>query len=174
MPLGKIIEKEFPSIIPEISSFSVNTYSPEELCAQKIAACLDRGAPRDIFDIFQYSNISMDLDEIKKFAPIYFILVSDSEKIDLSKIEQTDSDRLSDGLRQFLRDGTGIDFRSMKHSALEFLSQVLDFNNRYQEFIDRFFKENQIFTKLVLPNGPDLNEHPVIKHIMQNRRKTGK
>jgi len=56
IPLGNRDIKKFPSMFPDISSFSVATYSIEELTAQKSTTCLDRSESRDIYDLHMLSK----------------------------------------------------------------------------------------------------------------------
>ena len=42
MPVGEVKRSKFKLVDPKIESFNVPTYSVEELCAQKMVACLDR------------------------------------------------------------------------------------------------------------------------------------
>jgi len=169
MPLGDIIKMKFPAVIPEYGHFSVNTYTLEELCAQKIAASIDRGLPRDIFDIYQYSRMNMDSDKLKKFAAVYYILVSDSKDIDVEKIARTDPNRIKDELGQFLRDNSNIDMGLIKKSALDFLTSALEFKGSVKEFIDLFYDQGLVKGEIIQMDA-DLTKHPAIKFIMQKQR----
>ena len=74
IPLGKRENKEFPSIFPDIQKFNVDTYSIEELVAQKATACLNRYEPRDLFDLQILSKQEMSIDKTRLFAVIYLFM----------------------------------------------------------------------------------------------------
>jgi len=170
MPIDGTYSKRFPDIIPEHSGFFVNTYSLEELCAQKIAACLERGTARDVFDIYEYSKMDMDLKKLKRLSALYFLLSSRTQDPDLTKVQGFESRRLQSELRLFLRDSTVLETEDIKNTALRFLRDILEFEGPIREFIEQFYKHNRIESKLILPDGPDVNDHPGIKFVLDKRK----
>jgi len=82
LPIGKIVERNTPSLFPDIDSFTSKTYSLEELAAQKVKACIERAEPRDIYDVYCLSKQNLELEMIKKYAVVYYCITEEKLNLD--------------------------------------------------------------------------------------------
>ena len=172
IPLGNRDVKKFPSVFPDIPSFPIVTYSIEELTAQKLIACLDRSEPRDIYDLYILSKQKMSIQQTQTFAAIYFCMSADINKPDISKIRDFDLRRIQQELRQFVRNNEKLDPKVIRENTSIFLEKILNFNKKQQKFIDTFFKENKILSKLLDIDDMKLKQHPALLHKLEKDKQT--
>ncbi len=170
MPLGNRDIKKFPSMFPDISSFSVATYSIEELTAQKSTACLDRSEPRDLYDLHMLSKQKMSIEQTQTFATIYFCMSANNNKPDILKIKDFDLKKIQQELQQFIRNSEKLDPKLIRENTSIFLEKILKFNEKQQKFIDAFFKENKILPKLVDIDDIKLKQHPALLHKLRKEK----
>jgi predicted nucleotidyltransferase component of viral defense system len=170
IPLGNRDIKKFPSLFPDISSFLVATYSVEELTAQKSTACLDRFESRDIYDLFILSKQKMSIEKIKMFTTIYLCMSAKNNKPDISKIKDFDLKKMQQELQQFIRNNEKLDPILIREDTSKFLEKILKFNKKQQKFIDAFFKENKILTKLIDIDDIKLKQHPALLHKLEKEK----
>jgi hypothetical protein len=164
IPLGNIVYKKFPLIFPDIKPFSIKTYSLEELTAQKSLACLNRSEPRDLYDLYILSKQKISMEQIQKFATIYFCMSSDNIKPDISKIKDFDLDKIQQELQQFIRNSEKLNSIKIRAEASIFLEKIVNFNKNQRKFIETFYKEKKINPDLIDIDKTKLIQHPALLH----------
>jgi len=164
IPLGNIVYKKFPLIFPDIKPFSIKTYSLEELTAQKSLACLNRSEPRDLYDLYILSKQKISIEQIQKFATIYFCMSSDNIKPDISKIKDFDLDKIQQELQQFIRNSEKLNSIKIRAEASIFLEKIVNFNKNQRKFIETFYKEKKINPDLIDIDRSKLIQHPALLH----------
>ena len=164
IPLGNIVYKKFPLIFPDIKPFSIKTYSLEELTAQKSLACLNRSEPRDLYDLYILSKQKISIEQIQKFATIYFCMSSDNIKPDISKIKDFDLDKIQQELQQFIRNSEKLNSIKIRAEASIFLEKIVNFNKNQRKFIETFYKEKKINPDLIDIDRTKLIQHPALLH----------
>lgn len=162
IPLGNIVYKKFPLIFPDIKPFSIKTYSLEELTAQKSLACLNRSEPRDLYDLYILSKQKISMEQIQKFATIYFCMSSDNIKPDISKIKDFDLDKIQQELQQFIRNSEKLNSIKIRGEASIFLEKIVNFNKNQRKFIETFYKEKKINPDLIDIDKTKLIQHPAL------------
>jgi predicted nucleotidyltransferase component of viral defense system len=172
IPIDKIRTKKFPSVFTDIPLFSVPTYSLEELTAQKIKACIERTAPRDIFDISCLSQQNIAMTKTRKYTAVYYCLIEKDKTTDvLERIEDYDLEKIHQELRQFIRDNEQFNAEKIRKSATDFLKQMLSFTGKEQQFIDMFHKEQKIVPELLFKDKLILTHHPALIYQLELLKK---
>lgn len=172
IPIDKIRTKKFPSVFTDIPLFSVPTYSLEELTAQKIKACIERTAPRDIFDISCLSQQNIAMTKTRKYTAVYYCLIEKDKTTDvLERIEDYDLEKIHQELRQFIRDNEQFNAEKIRKSATDFLKQMLLFTGKEQQFIDMFHKEQKIVPELLFKDKLILTHHPALIYQLELLKK---
>jgi predicted nucleotidyltransferase component of viral defense system len=172
IPIDKIRTKKFPSVFTDIPLFSVPTYSLEELTAQKIKACIERTAPRDIFDVSCLSQQNIAMTKTRKYTAVYYCLIEKDKTTDvLERIEDYDLEKIHQELRQFIRDNEQFNAEKIRKSATDFLKQMLSFTGKEQQFIDMFHKEQKIVPELLFKDKLILTHHPALIYQLELLKK---
>jgi predicted nucleotidyltransferase component of viral defense system len=172
IPIDKIRTKKFPSVFTDIPLFSVPTYSLEELTAQKIKACIERTAPRDIFDVSCLSQQNIAMTKTRKYTAVYYCLIEKDKTTDvLERIEDYDLEKIHQELRQFIRDNEQFNAEKIRKSATDFLKQMLLFTGKEQQFIDMFHKEQKIVPELLFKDKLILTHHPALIYQLELLKK---
>ena len=171
-PIDEPTIKLFPSMFPDIIPFPVNTYSLEEITAQKIKASIERTEPRDIYDLSCLSKQNIDLEKTRKIAAVYYCMCNKNIKEDiLNSKEEYDLEKLEQELQQFVREGEKFDAKTIRQSAVGFLKQVLSFSRSEQNFIDTFFNKKKIVPGILFPNRELIKKHPALLFKLKNLEK---
>jgi predicted nucleotidyltransferase component of viral defense system len=172
IPIDKIRTKKFPSVFTDIPLFSVPTYSLEELTAQKIKACIERTAPRDIFDVSCLSQQNIAMTKTRKYTAVYYCLIEKDRTTDvIERIEDYDLEKIHQELRQFIRDNEQFNAEKIRKDATDFLKQMLSFTVKEQQFIDTFHKEQKIVPELLFKDKPNLTHHPALIYQLELLKK---
>jgi len=159
MPVGEVKRSEFKLVDPKIESFNVPIYSIEELCAQKMVACLDRYLFRDIYDVYIYSDLKLNMGLTKKFVAVYFCMNSDTKEVDLSFFNTVDPQELEQNLHQFVRDLSEKP-EQIIHEARKIMEDMFCFSDECKAFVDEFYDNKRVDSKTLFPEGNDLSVHP--------------
>ena len=172
IPIDKIKTKKFPSVFTDIPLFSVPTYSLEELTAQKIKACIERTAPRDIFDVSCLSQQNISMRKTRKYTAVYYCLIEKDRTADaVERIEDYDLKKIQQEIRQFIRNNEQFDAEKIRKGATDFLKQMLTFTVKEQQFIDTFHKEQKIVPELLFKDKPILTQHPALIYQLELLKK---
>jgi len=172
MPIVEIEKYEFRSIVSKIDPFLVPTFTLEELCAQKIVACLDRYLFRDIYDVYVYSMLELDVELTKKLVTVYFCMNSSIKEPDLSFFQDIDPKELEQNLRQFVRNNFKHDPNTIVDKAKTFMEELLNFSGESIQFINGFYdEEEEVRSSLLFPNRDHLSQHPSLIFQLSRLRK---
>ncbi len=169
LPVGQIVGRTFPTFFPDLQQFPVRTYTLEELAAQKIGAYIERGEPRDLYDLYRLSTQRADPEDIREYTVIYYCMAEEAkDPKDLVESAKTfDEVKLSLEIQQFIRNTENLDPDKVRDCASRFLQEVLSFTRRQQEFIDTFYQQHEIVPELAWGNRPDIARHPSLLHRLR-------
>jgi len=172
IPIDKIITKKFPSVFTDIPMFSIPTYSLEELTAQKIKACIERTAPRDIFDVSCLRRQNISITKTRKYTSVYYCFIEKDRTTDIiERIEAYDLERIRQELRQFIRGNDQFDAEKIQKDAIDFLKQMLSFTEKEQQFIDTFRNEQKIVPEILFNDKAILIHHPALIYQLELLKK---
>lgn len=133
----------------------------EETFAGKIVALLDRTSARDLYDVYQLSQFGDDYDLVKLKKATLLIGASgrvDWRKISLDQIGKIEENDIARQLLPLLRVGGEPDFQEMKRTCKSFLRNLLSYNPKEQEFVDRLLKKGEYQVELLFHNDSDTGE----------------
>ncbi len=167
LPLSAPVKRRFRSIFSGPMGPMITTHSLEELCAQKVIACVDRQLPRDIFDVEQYSRMDMDIDLARRMTAVYFCINSNKKDPDLSTLDSIDPAILDMKLKQFVRKGSMRSSEDLIKNARAFMEKLFDLDKGSRKFIDDFYSKGVINSELIFPGGPDISSHPSLLYRLE-------
>ena len=172
---GISMRKPYP--LDEDYAFDFPTVSFEELFAGKITALLDRSAARDLYDVaaLAESRVSYDRSKLRKTL-ILFGIASDGDwrKKDFSAIDRIAQHQFDQELSALLREGGASKLATMKQSAQVFLSELMRYEDRERQFMDRFVDHGEYAPELLFDDAAQaqhLKHHPAVLWKLQNHRK---
>lgn len=127
LPLVQTITK-----IDFIPTINITTLHPTELYGSKIKALLERGAARDLYDVYNFIHSSLlektDNDLLRKIILFYQAIGGDgvpNEQCDTSKIDHLQFKHIRAQLLPMLRKGTYYDFETAKTEVKHFLLNLM-------------------------------------------------
>lgn len=166
LPLGKIVRRKSPTLFPDLQQFPVRTYTLEELAAQKIRAYVERGEPRDMYDLYRLSMQRVDCEQIRKFTVIHHCMAEEARDPEdlVASAKIYDVEKISLEIRQFIRTTEGLDPDMVRDRAFRFLEEAMSFTDREQRFISTFYQEHKIVPELVWDDRPEIAHHPSLLH----------
>jgi len=170
--LGPINQKTLPSPFQDIPRFLVNTFSLEEITAQKVAACISRSEPRDLYDLCFLSKQQTSIDKIKTYATVYYCMTANDNKPDISELDNYDLSKIQQELQQFIRNREALTPEEILNDAKTFLSNILTFTKHQQKFVDSFFKEKTILPEMLDIEKSKLTNHPALLYKINNLLKS--
>lgn len=170
--LGPINQKTLPSPFQDIPRFLVNTFSLEEITAQKVAACISRSEPRDLYDLCFLSKQQTSIDKIKTYATVYYCMTANDNKPDISELDNYDLSKIQQELQQFIRNREALTPEEILNDAKTFLSNILTFTKHQQKFVDSFFKEKTILPEMLDIEKSRLTNHPALLYKINNLSKS--
>ena len=170
--LGPINQKTLPSPFQDIPRFLVNTFSLEEITAQKVAACISRSEPRDLYDLCFLSKQQTSIDKIKTYATVYYCMTANDNKPDISELDNYDLSKIQQELQQFVRNREALTPEEILNDAKTFLSNILTFTKHQQKFVDSFFKEKTILPEMLDIEKSKLTNHPALLYKINNLLKS--
>ncbi len=175
LPVGDLNPIEMKHPFDALEDVEVITYSFEELMAQKTRALLTRGTPRDLFDVYQFSQTEIPYDEdlYRKLCIYYLLMPSiDIRTLTTGKIDAIDGRAKKANLAPLLkRREYAIDLEAMKAAGLAVVGPILVFSENEKQFLDKFYEE-KVFDQALFEDGmkfeKDLGTHPIILFRLQN------
>ncbi len=166
-----------PKIRKKINYFEkevmVQTLSLEEVFGMKICALIDRGKPRDLFDVNELKkNItSIEKNKLRKMTVFYLsldgIFEINEHRFDLvRKINQQDVKR---ELFQVLAKNSKFDLTKTKEEVISFLNELLVLTDNEKKYLIEFSKGNFDPYLLFEPNDAErAAKHPMAKWRIAN------
>lgn len=137
-----------------LQSFSVRTLAPIELFASKLNALVNRGAMRDMYDVWNMIRFELfctdaDRDLLRK-SFVFYLTVGSSIPIgkiptsfsSFPTIENANFPKIRAQLLPMLRKTEKFDFVEAKECVLKWLHEFLQFTPQEVEYINQFNKQS--------------------------------
>lgn len=158
-----------------LQSFSVSTLAPIELFASKLNALVNRGAMRDMYDIWNMIRLGLfatdaERDLLRK-SFVFYLTVGSSIRIgeiptsfsSFPTIENANFSKIRAQLLPMLRKTEKFDFVEAKECVLKWLREFLQFTPQEVEYINQF--NNQSYCPELLFDDKDIlsriQQHPM-------------
>lgn len=158
-------------------SFKMKILSMEEIYAAKCTALLDRGTPRDLFDVYYFRTQNDHPFDFRKFRR-FFLFYSSLSRRNIRKFKQdtdiveaiTDKD-IKNHLWMLLSKENRFKRSVMLKTVLPFLKELLDLNASEKKFFELFCNGKVDFGLLFDDKGLSsrLANHPMVLWRQQNR-----
>lgn len=180
VPILKVRRKAFKHMF-SFPKFKVLTYQAEELIGHKISALVERGAPRDYFDVYNLSKKKIRLDkQLLKKCVLFYCLIgkTDARKI-RSPADKVKSDaKFRDHITDLLARGKteGFEVSKVRKGALAYVRPLFKLTKTEEAFFKEVFDERKApdFKKLFgKTKTSNLLKHPQVQVIL-HKQETGK
>ena len=124
---------------------NVRTLALVELYASKVKALLERGAARDLFDVYNMIRCKVISEEQKPMlrkGVVFYSAVGGNAKptatYSLQPIERLQFKQIRTTLLPVLKKGTFYDLESVKHEVSDYLEDLMQLSDNERMFIERF------------------------------------
>jgi glucose-6-phosphate 1-dehydrogenase len=130
-----------------------------------------------LYDVAELAGSAVDYDRNKlRKALILFGVTADRDwrTKDFSTIDHIDQRSVNNELTALLRARDSADIAAMKQCARDFLSQLLRYEDREKQFMDRFLDRGEYEPELLFDDAEQaqrLKQHPAMLWKLQNHRK---
>lgn len=117
----------------------------EELIGMKLKALLDRGAVKDLYDLYYLINQfpCLDLEKIKKAYIFYFVLACPQNQLcNYTKIHEITNKDMIRGLYPLIEKQSNPKLEQMKDCVLSFTHDLLNYHAEERYFIEQFYQGN--------------------------------
>lgn len=137
-----------------LQSFSVSTLATIELLASKLNALVNRGAMRDMYDIWNMIRFELFVTDEERdlFRKSFVFYLTVGSSIPIGKIptsfvsfpiiENANFSKIRAQLLPMLRKTEKFDFVEAKECVLKWLHEFLQFTQQEKEYINRFNKQS--------------------------------
>ncbi len=136
---------ETKTTIAFIPPMAITTLHQTELYAGKIKALLERGASRDLFDVYNFLHCGLykptDKDLLRKIVIFYQAVGGEnppSEICDTCTIDSLQFRHIRAQLLPMLRKGTYFDFETVKSEVKDFVNELMSLTDNEKRFIQSF------------------------------------
>lgn len=153
-------------------TFPIKTPINEELFANKWCVLLYRGTPRDLFDVYQITKMSIDFEVFRKCA-IVDSLMREKPKLYEINIKDTISEiPIDSSLRNLLQADkfSKLNFKEMTEQTINFSREIMEnLTENEIEAIDQFFELKSFKPNLIDEKGifhEKIKEHPAIQWVL--------
>ncbi len=151
------------------NTLSVLCVNPIEIFASKTAALLNRGASRDLYDIYnmqKHYHLSKEEMELFKKCILFYIAISFKTiplRIEFNKINDFSSYRIKTELLPVLRNGEKFDLNAAQENVIKYLKDNIILTDSELAFLDNFY--NKIYCpELLFDDNEIINR--IIDHPM--------
>lgn len=165
VPFMKIVRRTFDHIF-EFEKFKVNTYTVEEIAAMKTKAMVERLYSRDIFDVYEISQLKLNRQILKKMMILYMLMARKEPEVDklISKVKTYKNNEILRGVGPFLRRGQeeGLNSAVIKKTVEDFYKKVFVLNDSDNKFINSL-KSGKLDLKTLFGKedfNPQAEKHP--------------
>ena len=131
--------------IPFLDIFEISSMAVTELFGSKIKALIERSASRDLYDVNNMIEAKLfqadRLDELRKVVIFYLALGGSKQpetEYDFNSIERIKFAQIRASLLPVLRKSEKFDFESAKNKVMEFLTNLMQFDEQDKEFVEQF------------------------------------
>jgi predicted nucleotidyltransferase component of viral defense system len=150
-------------------TFQVKTPVREELFANKWCALLYRRTPRDLFDIYQITNMDIDLEVFRKCAVVDSLMRGRPKLHEINVEEIINEIPIDSSLKSLLQAEkfSTYDFNEMRRRTVEFSKSMMAGLTRDEiKAADRFYELKTFEPDLIDEEGilhEKIKDHPAIK-----------
>ncbi len=154
-------------------NFSIKTPIKEELMSNKWCTLLYRGSPRDLFDVFQITNMDIDHEVFRKCAVIDSLMRGEPKLYEIDVDKTIDSISIDPSLKNLLRVGaaTTLDIQNMIENSKEFSRSMMSYLDEEEvDVIDQFYGHKNFEPERLDDEGilnQKIAEHPSILWAMK-------
>ena len=173
VPVVTPVQKIFRHFFEDIEKFKVKTYQPEELGAMKTKAVVERLSARDLYDIYNISQLNLQYRIMRKLMIIYILMAKQQPELQsiISKIARYNERYLIQQISPFISSSQNIDASQVKQEAIEFYKKVLVLDGDDKKFLENI-KKKEIDMELLFGKNifnPDANVHPSLLFALGKR-----
>lgn len=139
---------------------SVLSLNPIEIFATKTVALINRSAPRDLFDIYNFQNdiklVKNEKDLYRKCVVFYSAISSKtiSEEFSYNGIKNITQQKIKTNLLPVLKTGSHFDLKTAQEKVESYLNKALKLTNNELSFLSAF--ENGIYQPDLLFENKDI------------------
>lgn len=158
-------------------SIRILTLTIEELYGGKIKALLERAAPRDLYDVYNFMESNTGYSEVRLHQAllVFGMTISDDfRKYDSKRIDPIPDKSFFSELYPTLRKQERPKKKEMIHRVKPFLDKLLKFTEQEKNFMDRFY-EGEINAAEIAFSGEFLERvkgHPALQwQLLKIKRK---
>lgn len=131
--------------IPYLDVTEISSMAEVELFGSKIKALIERSASRDLYDVNNMIEAEMfqanRLDELRKVVIFYLAIGGMKQpktEYDFNSIERIRFQQIKASLLPVLRKSEKFDFESAKNRVMDFLANLMRFDEQDKEFVEQF------------------------------------
>ncbi len=150
-------------------TFQIKTPIKEELFANKWCALLYRKTPRDLFDIYQITKMSINTEVFRKCAVIDSLMRGKPKLYEISIEETINKIPIDSSLRNLLQTEKlpKFNFKEVTDQTINFSKEIItNLTKNEIKAIDQFFKLKKFEPNLIDEKGilhEKIREHPAIQ-----------
>lgn len=164
VPVVASVQKTFRHFFEDIEKFKVKTYQAEELGAMKTKAIVERLYARDLYDIYNISQLNLRTKIMRKLMIVYIIMAKRKPELQsiLSKIAKYSERHFIQQINPFVSTSQNIDAAYVKQEAIEFYKKVFVLDENDEKFLKNI-QEKVIDMELLFGENifnPNANAHP--------------
>ena len=173
VPVIAPVQKTFRHFFEDIQRFKVKTYQPEELGAMKTKAVVERLYARDLYDIYNISQLNLQYRIMRKLMIVYILMANQQPELQsiISKIARYSRKHFIQQISPFVSSPRDIDTSRVKQDAIEFYKKVLVLDRDDRKFLENI-KKKEIDMKLLFGRdifNPDANVHPSLLFALKKK-----
>ena len=171
VPVVALVQKRFHHFFGDIEGFEVKTYQPEELGAMKTKALIERLYGRDLYDIYNISQLDLQDQIMRKLMILYILMANQQPELPsiVSKIARYSERHFIQQISPFVSSSQNIDASHMRRAAIEFYRKVLVLDEDDEKFLNNI-KQKKIDIRLLFGGdifNPEANAHPSLLFALE-------
>ena len=172
IPILGTVQKKFDHPFA-LGSFSLSTYPLEELAAGKTRAFLQRGGPKDLFDVAMLgTTLGPEIDSPARELAVLYCALGMVDLRTRSVQVEVDTQQVRNVLLPLLS-GEFSDADTVVARANRFIRPLQKLTERERTFLEAFFDERRFDPESLLedvPHRSDVAKHPVAKWVLRKRK----
>jgi len=173
IPVVVPVQKSFHHFFGDIERFKVKTYQPEELGAMKTKALVERLYARDLYDIYNISQLDLQNRIMRKLMLLYILMANREPELQsiVRKIAQYNGRHFMQQINPFISSSQNIDASQVKQDVVEFYKKVLVLDGNDKKFLENI-KQKVMDMELLFGGdicNPAANTHPSLLFVLEKR-----
>ena len=173
IPVVVPVQKSFHHFFGDIERFKVKTYQPEELGAMKTKALVERLYARDLYDIYNISQLDLQNQIMRKLMLLYILMANQQPELQsiIRKIAQYNERHFMQQINPFISSSQNIDAFQMKQDVVEFYKKILALDGNDKKFLENI-KQKVIDMELLFGGNifnPEATAHPSLLFALEKR-----